>query len=71
MIVDVNFGAKHFCSTIFTKVRCAEKASYWGTVELANEELQKCYAPKFTSTIIFQLIEFRIDQKLSLQIQKK
>ena len=60
-MVDVDFGAKHFCGTIFAQVRYAEKASFWPTSKLAIIASQKCYAPISTSTIIFQLIEMIID----------
>ena len=66
MIVDVDFGAKHFCGNIFAQVRYAKKATFWATAKLVIMVLQKCFAPKSISTILFQLIVMLINQNLLL-----
>ena len=70
LILDVDFDALQFCNSIFDQIRYAENTSIWAPAKLAILMLQTCYAPKFTSTISFQLIELLIDQELLLKGQK-
>ena len=68
MIVDVDFGALHFCIPKDAKSRYvenAQKCQKLSFAKLAPIVPQKCYAPKSTSTIILQLIHMAIDAKLS------
>ena len=68
MIIDVNFGALHFCSPKDAKSRNVEngqKCQKLSFAKLAPIVPQKCYAPKSTSTIILQLIQMVTDAKLS------
>ena len=70
MIVDVDFGALHFCRPRDAKSRYvenAEKYQKFGFSKLAPIVPQKCFAPKFTSTIILQFIQMVTGAKISSQ----
>ena len=67
LIVDVDFGAKHFCSPKDAESRYAQK---WQKLSFAKLSLivpQKCFVPKSTSTISFLLIHRATGAKLSLE----
>ena len=69
--VDVDFGAKHFCGTIGANLAMPIFWHFWpylSYLELASLGLQKCYAPKFTSTISLQLIQMVVGAKLLVEI---
>ena len=60
MIVDVDFGALYFCGTMGANLAKLNFWHFWPFstfLDLASLGLQKCYAPKFTSIIILQLIQ--------------
>ena len=70
MIVDVDFGALHFCSPRDAKSRYvenAQKCQKFGFSKLAPIVPEKCFATKFTSMIILQFIEMVTGAKISSQ----
>ena len=60
LIVDVNFGTKHFCETMGANLANLNLWHFYAILtylDLASLGLQKCYAPKFTSTNSLLLIQ--------------
>ena len=57
----------HFCGTIEADLTIPNFWHFLAYLELAPIVPQKCYAPKSSSTISFQLIQVVIKAKLSLQ----
>ena len=71
LIVDVNFGTKHLCETMGANLVNLNLWHFYAILtylDLASLGLQKCFAPKSTSTISFQLIYMVNGAELSLQI---
>ena len=71
LIVDVDFGALHFCGTIGANLAKLIFWQFWSFspyVDSASLGLQKCYAPKFTSAISLQLIYLVTGAILSVEI---
>ena len=53
LIVDVDFGTKHFCGTMGANLAKLNFCHFLAYLDSASLGLQKCFAPKSTSTMSF------------------